>query len=66
MTKRDAIRKALRGQQALDIYAVRARVENTLKQVIGRADIYSQLGMMQTAGEIKVTGQGDERRYELK
>lgn len=66
MTKTEAVRAVLKGGKPLDIYELRDRVENRLNLVIGRQAIYTLLATMQAAGEIKVTGRGDNRRYQLK
>lgn len=65
--KLDAIRAVLRRSgRPLTLRELHERVENRLKQVVGRARLYKLLGVIAcTTREIVATGRGSERAYAL-
>ena len=62
VTKSDAIRAALKGR-ALTLRQLQPVVERRLKQIIGKAELYKLLSVMQNAGELESAGRGDWRFY---
>lgn len=65
--KAEVIRAVLRSApRPLTLRELLPQIERRIRQVVGRKALYTQLGMMQTAGEIAAEGRGDERRYSLK
>jgi hypothetical protein len=64
--KADVIRAVLRdAPRPLTLRELLPKMEQRIRQVVGRKALYAQLGMMQTAGEIRAEGRGDDRRYSL-
>ena len=50
----------------LNIDELQPRLENKLKQIIGRRKLYMLLAGMKTTGEIETVGRGDDCFYALK
>lgn len=67
MTKTDAIRKVfLATGRELSIDELIPMMERRLKMLVGRQKLYTLLAVLQVAGEIKIRGRGDDRKYRLK
>lgn len=63
-TKTPAIR-AILARRGLKFYPLRARLENRLRQVIGRARLRALLAVMVNRGELVPVGDGDNRAWWL-